>query len=132
LPAMEVLLKTVHPLGRPTSRFLLQASLRKSTSCFNFHSIPSPYLGLELLSRTTAESGKPTGKTMPTCSSVSKVWLHVAVGIGPVPSPCAFDDFTHLREPRPPTELLANLVACRNENGGIACTARPGVRANRS
>jgi hypothetical protein len=44
---MEVLLKTVHPLGRPTSRFLLQASLRKSTSCFNFHSIPSPYLGLE-------------------------------------------------------------------------------------
>jgi hypothetical protein len=43
---MEVLLKTVHPLGRPTSRFLLQASLRKSTSCFNFHSIPSPYLGL--------------------------------------------------------------------------------------
>src|SRR4029077_20663730 len=44
--AMEVLLKTVHPLGRPTSRFLLQASLRKSTSCFNFHSIPSPYLGL--------------------------------------------------------------------------------------
>src|SRR6516165_2905215 len=43
---MEVLLKTLHPLGQPTSRFLLQASLRKSGSCLNFHSIPSPYLGL--------------------------------------------------------------------------------------
>jgi hypothetical protein len=43
---MEVPLKTLHPPGQPTSRFLLQASLRKSGSCFNFHSIPSPHLGL--------------------------------------------------------------------------------------
>jgi hypothetical protein len=43
---MEVLLKTLYPLGGPTSRFLLQAPLTKSTSCFNFHAIPSPYLGL--------------------------------------------------------------------------------------
>src|SRR6266446_6401748 len=53
---MEVLLKTVHPLGRPTSRFLLQASLRKSTSCFNFHSIPSPYLGFLKKAVTSAKA----------------------------------------------------------------------------
>jgi hypothetical protein len=39
-------LKTSHPLAQPTSRFLLQASLRKSTSCFNFHSLVSPNLSL--------------------------------------------------------------------------------------
>jgi len=49
-----------------------------------------------------------------------------------VPSPCAFDDFAHMRELRYPTKFLTNLVAARNKHGGIAGPGRPNLRADRS
>src|SRR6516165_5351229 len=58
--------------------------------------------------------------------------LSITVRIGPVPLPCALDNFAHMRKSRRPAKFLANLIAGRHEHRGIAGTPRRGVHAYRS
>ena len=56
---------------------------------------------------------------------------YVTIGIGLVPSPCAFDNFAYMRILRCPAKFHANLFAGSNEHCGIARMALPNFCADR-